>query len=426
MLDLVVIGAGLSGMMAALTAARNGLTVRIVSKGLNALHWSAGTVDVLGYLPGSDDVAVSTPFSALDTLFTQAPGHPYQVVGAEKAKLALNAFQALTEVIGLPYVGASKMDENLTLPSPVGAARPVFLAPQGQIAGDLGRSEPILVVGFEGLRDFFPYLIAENLRRQGHEARAISLPLAMVTGRKDYNTIQLAHELEAGNRARELGRALRRARQNGERIGLPAILGDQDHERVLTTVRQEADAPIFEIPTLPPSVPGIRLFTRLREHLRQEGVRIEAGMEVIETGTTVPSNGSGRHVQWVASETSARPYRHHADRFLLATGGILGGGFTSDHTGRFWEVVFDLPLAKPERRNQWFRPSFLNAEGHPIFSAGVVVDDHMQPVDTEGTLVYENLWAAGNLLAASDAIQERSMEGIALATGFAAGEALSN
>jgi glycerol-3-phosphate dehydrogenase subunit B len=111
---------------------------------------------------------------------------------------------------------------------------------------------------------------------------------------------------------------------------------------------------------------------------------------------------------------------------LLATGGILGGGFNSDHTGHFWEVVFDLPLAAPERRNQWFRPSFLNPEGHPLFKAGVVVNERMQPVDAEGILVYENLWAAGNLLAKSDAIQERSMEGIALATGLAAGEALSS
>ena len=51
MLDLIVIGAGLTGLMAAHTAAQAGLKVKVIAKGLGALHWSAGTVDVLGYYP---------------------------------------------------------------------------------------------------------------------------------------------------------------------------------------------------------------------------------------------------------------------------------------------------------------------------------------------------------------------------------------
>ena len=58
MLDVLVIGAGLSGLMAAYTAARNGRQVKVVTKGLGgALHWSAGTIDVLGYVPGESDEA---------------------------------------------------------------------------------------------------------------------------------------------------------------------------------------------------------------------------------------------------------------------------------------------------------------------------------------------------------------------------------
>ncbi|MFZ2488616.1 MAG: FAD-dependent oxidoreductase, partial [Anaerolineae bacterium] len=47
--DLLVIGAGLSGLMAAYTAARAGQRVQVVTKGLGSMHWTAGTVDVLGY-----------------------------------------------------------------------------------------------------------------------------------------------------------------------------------------------------------------------------------------------------------------------------------------------------------------------------------------------------------------------------------------
>jgi len=65
MLDLLVIGAGLAGLSAAIVVAEAGLRVRVVTKGLSALHWAAGTIDLLGYLPppvagddAGDDVRV--------------------------------------------------------------------------------------------------------------------------------------------------------------------------------------------------------------------------------------------------------------------------------------------------------------------------------------------------------------------------------
>ena len=122
------------------------------------------------------------------------PQHPYALLDGTELKDALQAFAALTKEIGLPYLGNG--DVNLSLPSPVGAARPTFLAPQAQLAGDLSRTEPMLIVGFRGMRDFFPELIAENLNKQGHPARAAFLPLDLITDRRDSNTVQLANGLD--------------------------------------------------------------------------------------------------------------------------------------------------------------------------------------------------------------------------------------
>jgi glycerol-3-phosphate dehydrogenase subunit B len=85
-----------------------------------------------------------------------------------------------------------------------------------------------------------------------------------------------------------------------------------------------------------------------------------------------------------------------------------------------WETVFDLPLTTPRERGQWFRARFFDPAGHPIFRAGVPVNREFQPVDANGARVYKNVWAAGNTLADADPILERSLEGIALATGIAA------
>jgi len=406
MVDLLIIGAGLAGLTAAWHAAKAGRKVKIIAKGMGVTHWHAGTIDVLGYT--TDGKGVARP---LDAICDLPPEHPYRRLGAEGLTAALDDFAALAAGIGLPYGGAQTPGDNLWLPSPVGAARPTFLAPEGQRAGDLSTGEPLLIVGLEGMRDFYPKLIAENLARQGHRTRHAFLPLSLFTPRRDVTNLQLAKLVEEPSRLAQLAEALTCVAQPGERIGLPAVLGFDDHPAALARLREATDAAIFEIPTLPPSVPGIRLHTRLRRRLEQMGVRVEIGMEAIGY------DAGGERILWVETETSSRPLRHRAANFLLATGGILGGGIDSDHTGLAWETIFDLPLTIPQDRGRWFRSHFLGADGQPVFRGGVPVNDDFQPVQPDGRPVYANLWAAGSLLAGADPIRERSLEGMAMGTG---------
>lgn len=412
MLDLLVIGAGWTGLSAALTAARSGLSVGVIAKGMGTTHWSAASIDLLGYLPNAADRAVERPLDAIASL---PADHPLARVGRDGVAVTLDSMRATLDGAGLPYVGHGD-GGNLRLPSPVGAARPVFLAAGAQAAGALDRTEPMLIVGFHGMRDFYPHLIADNLRAQDVEARAVTLPLELITPRHDSNTVHLATALDAPVARKRLGAALNRQVRPGERIGLPAILGLTNHNDVMADLVTDAGAPVFEIPTLPPSVPGVRLHRTLRGLLDAAGVRVEIGMEAIGF------HAEDDRVLWVETATSARPLKHRAARFLLATGGILGGGITSTHTGHIGETVFDLPLTVPPDRRKWFRPLFLDEAGQPVFRGGVAVDDAWQPVDAAGRRVYANVWAAGNVLAHADGILERSLEGIALATGAAAAE----
>lgn len=412
MLDLLVIGAGLTGLAAAITAAQSGRTVRVISKGLSALHWAAGTIDLLGYLP--DHTAVDAPLAALEQL--PAP-HPLRKLTPETLRLAFAQLQGWLATEGLVYVG-SEREANLWLPSAVGAKRPVYLAPIAQATARLDDPSPLLIVGFDRLNDFYPALIADNLSRQGHSARAHTLPLSLITDRTNANTIHLAEGLDDLARLDTLVEVLRPLVKPGERIAFPAILGIEHHAQVIDTLQKRLGAPIAEIPTLPPSVPGLHLHRALVRRLVQLGGRVESNMTAVEFGAE-----DGK-LAWVATATSARPLRHRAHAYLLATGGFLGGGFHSDHTGRSWEPVFDLPLTLPGNRGQWFRPHFLDPAGHPIFHGGVQVNEAWQPVDTAGNVIYENLWAAGNLLAHADAIRTRSREALALGTGVAAVQAI--
>jgi glycerol-3-phosphate dehydrogenase subunit B len=417
MIDLIVIGAGLAGLIAAYTAAKAGRQVKIVTKGLGATHWHAGSIDVLGYYP-NDSMPVNRPLDTIQDLVRAQPQHPYAILDGTLPDVLKN-FAALTQELGLPYAGAANQGDNLWLPSPVGAARPTFLAPHAQLAGDLHRTEPILIVGLRGMRDFYPELIAENLSKQGQRARAAFLPLDLVTDRHDINTAQLASALDDPARRTKLAAELKKLVQPGERIGLPAILGMDAHAAALNDLQMQTGTTVFEIPTLPPSVPGVRLTNALRNQLRQLGVRVEINADAIGF------HAEGDRVLWIESDASGRPLKHRAEKFLLATGGILGGGINSDHTGKVWDTVFDLPLATPRERGQWFRARFFDPAGHPIFRAGVPVNREFQPVDANGVRVYKNVWAAGNALAHADPILERSLEGIAVATGIAAARSAS-
>lgn len=413
MLDLLVIGAGLAGLAAALRAAEAGLRVKVIAKGMGSLYWASGAIDLLGYV-GVADRAVDNPWERMAELDA---GHPYRRLGEARTRQALTWFQQSAAAQALGYTGAG--DENVLTPSPAGAWRPTYLTPAGQRAGAASDDRPMVIVGFQGMRDFFPHLIARNLAAQGQVVRAALLPWRVLSAQRDRNNAQLAELLDDARTQQRLIDALKPVVKPGERVGLPAILGRHAHPQVLAALQAGLNTAVFEIPTLPPNVPGIRLATALRHALEARGVRVEIGMEAIgfhaEAGV----------IESVESATSARPLKHRANAFLLATGGVLGGGFNSDHTGRFWETVFDLPLTVPQDRRQWFRPGFLDAQGQPAFRGGVAVNDAWQPIDAAGKVVYTNLWAAGGLLAHMDPILERSLEGVAIASAVAAVEQIT-
>ena len=131
-LDLLVIGAGWSGLMAAHTASRAGLSVKVIAKGLGSMHWATGCIDLFGYAPDAPEAAIKRPLDYVaNKLAKEQPQHPYALLGKDRLVEALDSFIALANELGLPYGGAAQPGENLLLPTAVGAARPRCLVPDG-------------------------------------------------------------------------------------------------------------------------------------------------------------------------------------------------------------------------------------------------------------------------------------------------------
>jgi glycerol-3-phosphate dehydrogenase subunit B len=411
--EVLVLGAGLAGLTAAWQASARGKKVRLISKGWGATHWHAGCVDVLGYWPVEAEQSVKNPGREIAQLLEANPDHPYGHIELEKLSEALQALQSLCAAAGYPLEGS--LDKNWRLPSTVGTARPTCLAPATMIAGDLESKEPMLLVGFKQFVDFYPKVAADNLSELGIPARDVVLDLPELAQRHGTTGVVLAQMMEQAMFQAQVVKAIQPHLGDAARVGFPAVLGTQQASAVHRALQEQLERPVFEIPGLPPSVPGIRLHHILKHAIERNGGRVFDGMEAVGAET---QNGQ---VTAIYTETAARNRAHRYQQYVLATGGILGGGITADHDGQVREVIFDLPLDIPKSQLDWFQRDFMDPEGHPIYRSGVVVDKSLRPIDGDKQVLYENLYAAGTTLAGCEAIRERSFDGVALATGYAVG-----
>jgi glycerol-3-phosphate dehydrogenase subunit B len=404
--DAVVVGAGVAGLSAGLRLAESGRRVLVLAKGVGATHLAPGTIDVLGY----DGARVDSPADALPAFASAHPDHPYALLGPEAIAAALEWFRE--RVAPNRYVGG--LERNFLLPTAAGAARPSTLVPETMAAGDLRRNGRVAVVGLRGLKDFFPGYAAANLARVAPvSTRPIELDPAEEEG--DVGSLGYAALFESADFRIRFAQQLRPRLLPGERVGMPAVLGRRDAGGVWRDLQERLGAPLFEIPTLPPSVPGMRVFDTLRDALRQAGGRIVIGDRAVGVVT------EGRRIEGVVARTAVRPVTHEARFVVLASGGFAAGGLELDSAGRVRETVVGLPVAGVPDRPSALLPGYF--ESHPLNRAGIAVDERLRPLGPGGP-VYENLFAAGATLAGAEPWREKSGDGISLTTGYAAAGAI--
>ena len=347
--DVVVVGTGLAGLTAAVRLAESGARVLVLAKGVGSTHLSGGTIDVLGYAPDR----VERPGEAVAALVAAEPGHPYAHVGADGIAAAVDWFKARIAHAPLaPYAYTGGLEENLLLPTAVGVPRPSALVPVTMAGGDLRADGPICVVGFRALKDFHPALLADNLRRAGHEARAVELDLLPET-RRDVNALGFARAFDDPAFRGEVMRQVAARLGAGERVAFPAVLGIADPHAVWSALERGLGRPVFEVPTLPPSVPGMRVFAILREALPRAGGRIV--LNNVVTG----AERDGARVTALRARVGLREERRGADWVVLATGGFASGGLELDSHWAAREVALGLPVAGvPGPGEERFRPGY--------------------------------------------------------------------
>jgi glycerol-3-phosphate dehydrogenase subunit B len=416
--DVAVIGAGLSGLVAAAAAAEQKKRVLVVGRGMGIITIFTGTIDVLGYWPIESDTPLVSALEGIARLVKKEPDHPYAKVGIDGVRESIRFFTETARRGGVEYVGDGT--ENILIPTAVGTVKPTAVVSSSMAEGDLRVNKDVLIFGFEGLKDFYPAYMAHNISTLA--VGGLEIPrfrwrlLTVGTGarRSGLNCLTLAGRLEDHRVLKRITDEVYPHVRKGERVAFPAVLGVRTSREIHKAMEQTLGVPVFETPTLPPSVPGYRLYKALERALRELGVHMLIGYEVLSPMTF------GRRIGEITVAMGKREKRVSANAFVLATGGLVGKGITSSYAG-FSEPIFDLPVRGPKKRSDWFRTSLFDAAGHPVNRTGVEVDDSLRPLGRKGAPVFENLFVCGTQLYGFDALREKSGGGVAVSSGYKAG-----
>lgn len=406
--DVAVIGAGLSGLSCAIELAERGARVFVAAKGIAASHWTHGGIDVAAP-PGAATVRAGL------TMLRDVPGHPYSLI-ADDLEDGLARHLSRLASSGLPYRGALD-DQLVPIPTAIGTWRRAAFLPLGQAdaLASWSGDEGLLLVGFTGFRDAWPAFAATMLRRAAMgpgEIRSLDVTVAGVADRHNLNALTLAQLFDdPAWRAGALAAISAIIPRGRWRVGIPAVLGLANHAEVLADARRVVGHPVIELPSLPPSVPGLRLWGRLRERLNAAGGRLQFGFPVVRV-----ERESGRVVA-IHTEGAARTLRIAADAFVLATGGIGGVGIRAEADGRLEERVFGLPVEAPPPHS-WFADDPLTAQ--PLEAAGIRVDQELRAIGGPA-----NVLVIGSSLVGMRYLDERCGDGVAIASAHRAARLLS-
>ena len=440
--DVLVIGGGMAGIVAGTLASESGLDTILLRKGQSATSYSSGALDVLGYLPDSI-LPVSSPEEGLQVISNLYPLHPYGILGFNDEKLG-NGKTAVEQVrTSIEWLKAhlndtcakliGDLNQNIWPITLLGTTKPTTLIQETMYSATLTEQEDssLLFVGIKGLQTFHPSIAArvflENQLAMDSSPKRVSHCLLDITPfGKPYNisSIDLARHFDHEESISDL---INQLKDYVDTIGvthvaLPPVLGIQNARTNLDEIKDALGVEVFELLPFPPSVPGLRLQNSLEEMFVKSGGRLMVGYEA---KSAVTENSK---VMKIDVDAPRRSFSITPKSVVLATGSFIGGGLKGTEVG-IDETLFGLMTVthgfysateiRPTDSSNIFA---ISPDGHNVFGSGVSVDPEFRPVDKDGVHYAENLYCAGSILAGYNYPAEKSGLGVALVTGYAAGQ----
>lgn len=414
--DTVIIGGGLAGMVCGIRLAEQGLRCAIVSQGQSAIHFSSGSFDLLGALP--DGTAVTDPVAGIAELERSCACHPYAVIGSELCgQYARRAPEVLREA-GIPVAGDCRRNHYRI--TPMGRKKATWLTIDGYLTADSREGLPfgkVCIVNVEGFLDFYPEFIAEEFRKAGAECSfgSVNLP-DLERIRQNPSEMRSANIARVFDHERNLDALAEKIRSFGrgcDAVILPAIIGI-NRDDSFAVLKSKVETPVYLLPTLPPSIPGIKAQQSLQRRFRTLGGEYFLG------DTVLSAEIRGARVRRIFTANHGDvPFE--ADNFVLATGSFFSKGLVAT-PDRVVEPVFGADTVYDADRSQWYTLRFFDRHNYQAF--GVRTDRELRAV--KGGAAIENLYCAGAGLAGFHPVQDGCGAGVSMLSALFVADRILN
>ncbi|NAW69096.1 glycerol-3-phosphate dehydrogenase subunit GlpB [Vibrio sp. V27_P1S3P104] len=412
--DIVVIGGGIAGYTAAIRSLQAGKKTLLINQGQSALHFSSGSIDVLAKLP--DGSPVTHPFEALNQLKQQNDQHPYHLVGQPLLMEGLDWFKRTITDAGLPMLHHPQGANHQRI-TPLGTLKATWLSqPFVYQHHDALPFKRIVVIAIDGYRDFHPQMLQDNLRQHVDfanthiEHKTITLPGfdAYRRNPNELRSIDIARFLKQQSAWDHLCHALTALATPDDLVILPAIMGNGDGLILMNKLREATQLHFHEVPTMPPSLLGIRIEETLNRIFIQLGGTQLKGDKVVR-GTFTNGQLNEIYTQNLRDIPVQAPY------FIMATGSYFSQGLAATQD-QISEPIFGLKVSYPQQRTLWRNRNFFAPKAHPFMTFGVQTNAQLNPYQQD--IAIKNLYCCGSMLSGYDPVFEGSGGGVAIATAY--------
>ncbi|PJG84320.1 glycerol-3-phosphate dehydrogenase subunit GlpB [Conservatibacter flavescens] len=419
--DTVIIGGGLAGLVCGIKLQEKGQRCAIINNGQAAIDFSSGSLDLLSRLPDGKNVQnIDRTFAQL---VEQAPQHPYSVLGQEVVLAKAREFEQLAQSLNLDLLGT--LAQNHYRVTPLGGLRASWLSPNSVptvLEGEAFAHDRIAILGIEGYHDFQPQMLADNLLQQAPFAHCevstgyLNIPELdqLRQAAREFRSVNIAQLLEHKLSFHNLVNEIKEAAKGASAVFLPACFG-LDTQVFFTQLREATGLALFELPTLPPSLLGIRQHKQLRYRFEKSGGLMMNGDRALRAEL------DGNRVVKIYTEIH-QDIAISAQHFVLASGSFFSNGLVAEFD-RIYEPVFGADILEmadfaADKRLSWTHARF--SQPQPYQSAGVIINSHCQ-VQKSGQFL-QNLFAAGNVIGGYNGIELGCGSGVAVVTALWAAE----
>ena len=401
--DVIIIGGGRSGLTAGIALAEAGKDVALVSAGQSTLHFTGGTLDLLGSDGHGADV-----YKPLEAIAALDSKHPY-----DKLKDVSNLASVAKELLGRAGIATTgNAASNHWRITPIGGLMPTWLSMEGMATIEDPNQMPwrkVALVNIVNYLDFPTKFLAAGLRDKGVEVdvKAVTLPELQELRQSptEMRSTNIAKVIENQDLIVKLADEVNSVAGEGyDMVLLPAVLGVTNGEKsqqLLSLI----NAPASYVATLPPSVPGVRMQTLLRRRFSALGGTYFPGDQIVEG---IYDGAALKGVKTAKLEGTVL----EADSFVLATGSFVSRGLVADYNHVYEPAlgvdVEDLGLD----RKTWAKIDVTEAQ--PYMEMGVKTDGDLRCI-RDGAAV-SNLYAAGSILSGHNSIKMLDGSGVDMLT----------